>query len=297
MADFLVALADFDRHRVWERLGHASLFSFLVADLGLSKSAAYYRRSAAELPQDFPEVIEPLREGQLCLSTVGELAKVLTEENRAVLTPRFFGLSAREAQELVAELQPREVPSTKMVVTRVLDQPAAPVRSTQPRLTLTAAPASALPVDAHPNVAPLSRVPTSGIADGGAGRSVSRRDEIEPLTADLRRLHVTVSREFLGELEQARDGLSHAIPNATTEQVLKAALRLLLEKQAKARGHVKRPRTTLAAAAPPAAVPAGVAPVARDPAATEAPTHEPTPRFSSTTGSARACSPPPLRST
>ena len=75
------------------------------------------------------------------------------------------------------------------------------------------------------------------------------RDDVEPLTADLRRLHVTVSREFLRELEQARDGLSHAIPNATTEQVLQAALRLLLEKQARARGLVKKPRTTLAPAA------------------------------------------------
>jgi hypothetical protein len=107
MADFLVALADFDRRRGWELLGHASLFAFLVADLRLSRSAAFYRRSAAELLQRFPEVIEPLRDGKLCLSTVGELAKVLTKENRAIVTPRFFGLSSREAQELVAELQPR----------------------------------------------------------------------------------------------------------------------------------------------------------------------------------------------
>jgi len=88
MAELLVALADFDKRRGWEPLGHASLFAFLVVELGLSKSAAYYRRSAAELLQDFPEVIEPLREGKLCLSTLGELAKVLTEENRAVITPR-----------------------------------------------------------------------------------------------------------------------------------------------------------------------------------------------------------------
>src|SRR5512137_213265 len=84
MADFLVALAGFDARRGWEPLGHASLFAFLTTELGLSKSAAYYRRSAAELLQRFPEVIEPLREGQLCLSTIGELAKVLTEENRDV---------------------------------------------------------------------------------------------------------------------------------------------------------------------------------------------------------------------
>jgi hypothetical protein len=192
MADFLVALAGFDRRRGWEALGHASLFSFLVADLGLSRSAAYYRRSAAELLQDFPEVIEPLRDGRLCLSTIGELAKVLTVENRAVVTPRFFGLSAREAQELVAELQPREAPSTRMIVTRVLDQPAAPARDTQPMLSLMSASMSgsapwsataSAPTpspDTHPNMAPLSRFPTSGIAngggpDGGVGHLITRR--------------------------------------------------------------------------------------------------------------------------
>ncbi len=68
------------------------------------RSAACCRRSAAGLLQDLPEVIEPLREGTLCLSTIGELAKVLTVENQATVAPRFFGLAAREAQELVAEL-------------------------------------------------------------------------------------------------------------------------------------------------------------------------------------------------
>jgi hypothetical protein len=254
MADFLVALSDFDRRRGWEALGHASLFSFLHVDLGLSKSAAYYRRSAAGLLQDFPEVIGPLRDGKLCLSSIGELAKVLTRENHAVVTPRFFGLSAREAQELVAELQPRAVPSTRMVVTRVLDQ-LAPVARTAcvpaPQLALASTP----PPGPHPDVVPLSRFPTSGIADGGgaveaglAGQTRlpgARRDEIVPLSAEVRRLHFNVGTQVVRKLEAARDGLSHAIPGASMEQVLEAALDLLLEKQARARGLVKQPRTKL----------------------------------------------------
>jgi 5-methylcytosine-specific restriction endonuclease McrA len=53
---------------------------------------------------------------------------------------------------------------------------------------------------------------------------------------------VTVSVGFLRKLDAARDGLSHAIPGATTEQVLEAALDRLLERQARRRGQVKRPR-------------------------------------------------------
>ena len=72
------------------------------------------------------------------------------------------------------------------------------------------------------------------------------REETDPLTADLRRLHVTVTAAFLAKVDAARDGLSHARPGATTEEVLEAALDLLLEKQARAKALVKRPRLAVA---------------------------------------------------
>ncbi len=110
MADFLVALADFDRRRGWQVLGHANLFAFLLSELGLSPAPTYFRQEAARLLQRFPDLERPLREGKLCLTSMGELAKVLTEENRAEVLPRFLGISSREAKEVVAELQPRESP-------------------------------------------------------------------------------------------------------------------------------------------------------------------------------------------
>ena len=119
MADFLVALADFDRRRLWIDLGHPNLFSFLHRDLGLSKGAAFYRKTAAELMQRCPEVIEPLRDGRLCFTSVVELAKVLTPENRDEVLPRFFHRSNREAREVVAELKPVEAPPRREVVTAV----------------------------------------------------------------------------------------------------------------------------------------------------------------------------------
>jgi hypothetical protein len=68
------------------------------------------------------------------------------------------------------------------------------------------------------------------------------RDVAEPLTADLRRLHVTVSRSFLEKLEAARAALSHARPDATTEELLEAGLDLVLAQHAKRKGLVARPR-------------------------------------------------------
>ena len=64
LAEFLIALADFDGERRWVELGHSSLFNYLHRDLGLSKGAAFYRMTAAQLIQRYPEVVEPLRDGR-----------------------------------------------------------------------------------------------------------------------------------------------------------------------------------------------------------------------------------------
>jgi hypothetical protein len=71
---FLIALAAFDRKRRWSELGYASLFYFLTRELGLPKGPAYYRKTAAELIQKYPEIVEPLRDGRLSLSTSVEVS-------------------------------------------------------------------------------------------------------------------------------------------------------------------------------------------------------------------------------
>ena len=128
LADFLIALADFDRERRWLELGHTSLFYFLHRELGLSKGAAFYRKTAAELVQRYPEVVEPLREGKLCITSVVELAKVITPENRGEVVPRFFHASKREAKAVAAELRPAEAAPHRDVVT--VPRLAAPAKAT-----------------------------------------------------------------------------------------------------------------------------------------------------------------------
>src|SRR5437868_2221163 len=117
MGEFLVALAEFDRRKAWVELGHSSLFYFLHRDLGLSAGAAHYRKTAAELIQKFPEIVEPLRDGQLCITTIVQLAKVLTAENCNDVLPKFFQRSKREAMALAAELQPATAAPHRDVIT------------------------------------------------------------------------------------------------------------------------------------------------------------------------------------
>ncbi len=84
------------------------------------------------------------------------------------------------------------------------------------------------------------------------------RDSVEPLTAKESRLHLTVSRRFLKKIEAARDALSHSHPGADTEEILEAALDLLLDRDAKRKGLVKKPLPSPRPSSKPGYVPAHV---------------------------------------
>src|SRR6266542_3909027 len=223
---------NFDRKRLWVELGHASLFYFLHRELGLSSGAAFYRKTAAGLIQRFPDIVDPLRDGRLCLTSVVELAKVLTPENRDDVLPRFFHLSKSGAKAVSAALRPNEAAPHRAVVTAV-----------RPTVSATAlsAPAARDPIlesPFHPGEAPRANPvqPTPPIP------ASPPRTTVEPLTADLRRFHLTVSRRFMEKLAAARAALSHSHPGASEDEILEAGLDLLLARHAKRKGLVEKPR-------------------------------------------------------
>ena len=243
MADFLLALADFDRRRHSIDLGYASLFAYLHRELGLSRSAAHYRKTAVELIQRFPPVEVAFRSGRLCLTTSFELARVLTPQNLDDVLPRFFGLSRREAMEVAASILPAEVVPERTVVTPVREPaPSAMVLVPEASEATPAAPVAAAP---SPDAQCLP-VGTSSPIPVPAPRPVEppARAEVQPLTAERSRIHVTVDRGFHARLEEARDALSHAHPNASDGDILELALEALLERAAKRKGlGTRRPRT------------------------------------------------------
>jgi hypothetical protein len=240
LAEFLSALAAFDRRGAWRDLGHASLFAFLVKDLGLSNGAAAYRKAAVELVQRFPRVLDHLRTGELCLTTVFELSKVVTEENASEVIPRFFGASRRDAKNVVAELAPVPAPE---------------------RTVVTAVPALALEARVAPASRPADQVRANAEPATQEG-AVARRGlappptVVEPKTAELSRVHVTVPRRLLEKLAAARDALSHSNPNASDAEILELGLDLIIARHRKRRGIGCKPRKRAGkAAALPASPP------------------------------------------
>ncbi len=143
LALFISELADFDARRCWESMGYPSLFEFLTRELRLSRGNAFYRAKAVGLVQRFPEVLDALREGKLCLSCVPEVARVVTEANRAEVLPRFFHLSREDAKLLSVELVPREVVPVREVVIAV--RPPAPAPPPRGPRQAGGRPARALP--------------------------------------------------------------------------------------------------------------------------------------------------------
>ncbi len=213
LADFLIALAEFDARRLWLDLGYPSLWMYLTRHLRLTSASAQYRKTGCALVQEFPEIIEPLRAGRLCFSTVVELAKAgLTRDNVAEVLPRYFGLSKREAMAVTAELRPVEHPPRPTVVSTIArpspDQPvAAPER-----------PAEAIPLP-----------PDEAFGTSAQELPILPRAEVVPLSAELRRIHMNASRRFMDKVDAARDALSHSNPRASLEEIFEVGLDLILD--------------------------------------------------------------------
>jgi hypothetical protein len=131
---------------------------------------------------------------------------VLTEENPAEVLARAVGKSQEEAQFLAVEYQPKPVP----------------------RDVVRALPTPPLPLVAFAVVPAGTKTPP-------------RPEVVKPLTPDLRRLNVTVSADFMDELEQVRAALSHKCPDGNFEQVVREAFKLVLERDRKRKALTDRP--------------------------------------------------------
>src|SRR6266568_4302775 len=101
------------------------------------------------------------------MTSVVELAKVLTPENRDDVLPRFFHLSKSGAKAVSAALRPNEAAPHRAVVTTAARDPIL-----ESPLHLDETPR------ANPVPEPTPPVPAS-----------PPRTTVEPLTADLRRFH------------------------------------------------------------------------------------------------------------
>lgn len=229
VVSFILELAEFARLELHRVLGYESLFYYCERHLGLSKSSAFRRSESARLVLRFPAVAEALQSGSVSMRALVKLREVLDDENHAGLLARAAGMSEEAAMLLAVELRPRPVPSRDVC--------------------------RALPRAETSHLVSAETRPTSELA--GGDRPAAARETARPLTVELRRLNVTVSAQFLAQLEEARAALSHSIPDGSFERVVLEGFKLILERHQKRRGLTAKPR--VAAKPSPAQAPQATA--------------------------------------
>ena len=221
LAEFLVALADFDQPPAMGRAGAFVTLLFPAPRAPALQGRRPVPEGRGRAHPAGPGRRRAAQEGRLCLTSIIEAARVVTAENWETVLPRFYGLSRREAMEVVADLQPHPAPPTEVSSPRFVRVVRRP-----PRRRCRASP---LRRPRSPSERPPSRARAQQRARSGpacfpawlaseptpsASAPVAPAPplEVAPLTAEQSRLHVTVSREFMRKLEAAHDALSAAMP-------------------------------------------------------------------------------------
>ena len=70
----------------------------------------HYRTRCAEAVSRFPQVVEPLRTGRLCMTTLAKLMEIMNESNCESLLAEALGKSKRDVERIIAKEKPREIP-------------------------------------------------------------------------------------------------------------------------------------------------------------------------------------------
>jgi hypothetical protein len=86
---------------------YGSLFGYCTKVLRLSEDAACNRIEAARACQRFPVILDMLASGEMSLTSVRLVGRLLTAENHQAVLARACGRSRRQIEALVAELAPR----------------------------------------------------------------------------------------------------------------------------------------------------------------------------------------------
>jgi hypothetical protein len=231
LSELLFHLAAFDRRRAYLEFGYQSLFLYCTDCLKMSKGTAYRRTTSARLIARFPAIVDYLRDGRLCTSSLCDLRELLNDENHRELLERASGLKEEEIKLLAATLNPKADVSES--VRRV------PVRSVpviRPPIVQASRTSVAGDQATGSSLEPEVQSGTAAGEESMAGRTEltwvtlpPKPSEIEPLSGERYAVRMTVSKDFVDEFRQVKDALSHVVPAGKMEDVLRECMRIARE--------------------------------------------------------------------
>ena len=264
----LTHLNEIERRRLHLKLGYQSMFDYCTSGLGYSASAAMRRIRTARCIVRFPEVYELLESSEVNLSTISQVSRVLTPENKDRVLERIRGRSQREVEAIVAEYDPRaSIPPDRVrtvVMSVAVGMTPALVKENEAQ---NAASPDCRTGESHNRSGcgredpPDARHNRSGCAfEAPAGQTACTASVTGTAKLERRALiQFSASEAFMAKVEQVRSLAWHRLPsNASFEQVFELALDLVIERKdprkhserREARERSARSRETTAAAVP-----------------------------------------------
>jgi len=101
-------LLEVDRHHVFVHRGHASLFAYVVKELGLSESVAYSLITVSRKARQIPELKREIQKGSITLSNAKRIVPVLNRDNKTEWLQKASQLSQRELERELVRVRPQE---------------------------------------------------------------------------------------------------------------------------------------------------------------------------------------------
>ena len=256
VARLVVYLGEVDARGLFREHAYSNMHDFVVKELRMSDAEAYLRVQAARMARRYPVMISLLATGDVHLSTLRQIAPVLTPENHMQWLERIRGKTKREVECLLAELYPKpDAPSRMRRLPEQRSGARAAARahvSTSLDLQLTAATAATTSPTAHGDVTGFGTAETASATREipGVGPAEfflepqpprAERSSWTPLGAGRYRLQWTAHQALHDKLEQLKHLMRHQVPDGNLAVIVERAVDLLLDKTLKARFGVKAP--------------------------------------------------------
>jgi 5-methylcytosine-specific restriction endonuclease McrA len=236
----LLHLNEVERRKLHLKRGYASMFMYCTERLCYSASAANRRIRTARCIARFPEVFALLEVNEVNLSTISQVSKILTPQNRSAVFERIRGKSQREVDAIVAEYEPRAALPPDRVRTVVVPVTCAPdaTRTVEPDL-----------LGAHTNeydrsggqeLASVALVENVGV--GKVTTMMSAGADSTAVKLERRAVVQFSAREaVIAKLERVRSIASHRLPaNAPLEQLIEFLADHFIEREDPSARHRRR---------------------------------------------------------
>jgi hypothetical protein len=231
LAELLAHLAEVEARGIHRTRACSSLYAYCIYELRFSEDEAFRRVAAARLVRRFPALLDALASGELHLTGLLLLGPHLTEQNLVGVLARAKHRTKREITKLVRILDP--LPAVPARIEPLGPAPARVVPSTPTweEFIEATCPVRELAEGDRPRdwVGTENELAyTEEQEQPDAGTSVSTESAVEGPRLARRERHkvqFTATDEYVRLVDEAKALLSHAVPNATLDDIQLRAMR------------------------------------------------------------------------